>query len=546
MTQKTCALCKSTFEISYFKQNKKTGKYSSYCRDCQKIKVRESYLRHREEIIQKAAEYAANNKDSVSQYQAQYRAEHRQELNQAERVRYKAKQPEIREKIKHKYATDPEYRAKVAISNSAKYLKHKDRLEADPAYAEAFRKKTRKAARKHYQKHRVSILEQCRLEYAADVEKGRAKSRKSCGMWRSRHPEEVRARNAARKASMRNGRKAGFVEGAHFDHLAEWQMGLCYYCNQPMTWDNPKNPTFGEREHIVPCTRLKGSHSAQNLVWSCKNCNYPLKDERILGLEWKPPINSIENVEIHEDQVLGEFGHKACYVISTFLASSRNLPEPRTWMQGLDQNLPIFFDFEWKERREAIRNIVQYRLGNPLKSTHARSCRIVEVELDDARDFLNQWHIQGWSNASIYLGLVDVFGDLVQITAWIFNRNAVELARMASWGSVKGGFSKLLKYFKENFLPEGMPIISFCDPRYAKNLGKSYAAMGFEYVGDTEHQIYYYVGPAGLGHRRGYQKKLMGSKLDYFDPKLSEEANAMANGLYRLYGFKQKRYLLRS
>ena len=62
---------------------------------------------------------------------------------------------------------------------------------------------------------------------------------------------------------------------------------------------------------------------------------------------------------------------------------------------------------------------------------------------------------------------------------------------------VIGGFSKLLKYFKENYSGS---IVSYIDRRYFN--GKGYITDGFRYIGHTKPNYFYFINKENVLHNR--------------------------------------------
>lgn len=46
-----------------------------------------------------------------------------------------------------------------------------------------------------------------------------------------------------------------------------------------------------------------------------------------------------------------------------------------------------------------------------------------------------------------------------------------------------------------------------------------------------------------IKNRLGFMYKNLNNKLNWFDPNLSEEENCKVNGLFRVYGRKQKKWI---
>lgn len=112
-----------------------------------------------------------------------------------------------------------------------------------------------------------------------------------------------------------------------------------------------------------------------------------------------------------------------------------------------------------------------------------------EISLEEAREFCNRNHIQGYSASSIKLGLY-YNNELVEVMTFRkprFNKKYQwELVRLctANGFTITGGSSKLFNYFVKNYHPSS--IISYCDND--KFTGKIYNILGFN---ECSHSIDY-------------------------------------------------------
>ena len=109
----------------------------------------------------------------------------------------------------------------------------------------------------------------------------------------------------------------------------------------------------------------------------------------------------------------------------------------------------------------------------------ARKCIIKSVEEEEARNFINSYHIQGYVKATISIGLY--YNDnLISIMTFgkpRYNKNyEYELVRYCASKNVIGGAERLFKYFLNNHQPSS--IISYCD--LSKFSGDTYLKLGFK------------------------------------------------------------------
>ena len=114
---------------------------------------------------------------------------------------------------------------------------------------------------------------------------------------------------------------------------------------------------------------------------------------------------------------------------------------------------------------------------NNNKSIYARKCEIRLVNTNDAKDFINKYHFQGYAKSSINIGLY-YENNLVSIMTFgkprYTKKYNYELIRYCSAVNITGGSEKLFKYFIDNY--DGS-IISYCD--LGKFNGNLYDKLGF-------------------------------------------------------------------
>jgi hypothetical protein len=125
--------------------------------------------------------------------------------------------------------------------------------------------------------------------------------------------------------------------------------------------------------------------------------------------------------------------------------------------------ITVFSNF-WKSRPDIVKNTLLNRLGLNTASIPARKCKVQEIKSKDTRELLNNYHVQGYTPASICLGLY--YNDKL-IAAMTFSKARIalgkqkqgyELVRYVSSQRIIGGAGKLLKYFRKNISSE--PIYS--------------------------------------------------------------------------------------
>jgi hypothetical protein len=196
------------------------------------------------------------------------------------------------------------------------------------------------------------------------------------------------------------------------------------------------------------------------------------------------------------------------------------------------------FDIEWYDHREACQNILKAALNSVDRKIYARSCVIKNVNASDQREFLEQYHIQGYIAAKYCLGLysnTELIG-LMSIGKSRFGAKAnYELYRLCFKTGVKviGGsirlWANLLKLF-----PKNTKFISYCDRRLFS--GQIYTTLGFKKIGVSAPDYFYSRSGSRKESRQKFQKHKLSRLLDVFDSTLSEYENMSNNGWVQTWG----------
>jgi hypothetical protein len=202
-------------------------------------------------------------------------------------------------------------------------------------------------------------------------------------------------------------------------------------------------------------------------------------------------------------------------------------------------NLVHILDYEWIFKKPIIQSIILSKLGVFNNKIYARKCTINEIEdTTIIRKFLNENHMQGYTHASVSLGLY-YNNELVSIMTFGKNRfkknsNEFEMVRFCNKLNtiVVGGASKLFKHFINNNNNDNLDIVSFADRRFFD--GGLYKTLGFEFNTNTS-PSYIYWKNNNILNRMSCQKHKLNKLLDIFDSEKSEYQNMLDNGFRRVW-----------
>lgn len=197
--------------------------------------------------------------------------------------------------------------------------------------------------------------------------------------------------------------------------------------------------------------------------------------------------------------------------------------------------ITIFSNF-WKSRPDVVKNILANRLGVNRFSIPARKCVIKEISSRDTRELLDQYHVQGYTPASICLGL---YYENSLVAAMTFSKARValgktkqgyELVRYVSSQRVVGGASKLLKYFRKNISSES--VYSYSNNEWSD--GNLYNTLGFTLAREIP-PSYWYLRPREekLLHRFNFSKQKLVKQG--WDVAMTEKQITQSMGLMKVW-----------
>jgi|TARA_Y100000310_G_C20690071_1_gene821665 hypothetical protein len=208
------------------------------------------------------------------------------------------------------------------------------------------------------------------------------------------------------------------------------------------------------------------------------------------------------------------------------------------------QNLRLFHIFEnhWHNRKPQILNFIKSILGKNHVKIHGRKCVITN---DNAKDFINTNHIQGYGKGTIrYFNLVHKEEIVASLTASGHHRQNVEgnpiiLNRLCFKDdyNVQGGSSKLFKAFKEWSQTEGYDrILSWSDSCWTE--GRVYEVLGFDLTQEYGPDYFYWDTNSDCYVSKQSQRK----RNTNCPADMTEREWAMQRGLYRIWDCGKKKW----
>lgn len=186
-------------------------------------------------------------------------------------------------------------------------------------------------------------------------------------------------------------------------------------------------------------------------------------------------------------------------------------------------------------KKPIVLSFLKRKLGvSNEEKVNARDCEPMFIDVRDAREFLDLYHIQGFVSGSKYVGLCDKDSNIMAVIVLEKNKkdNSILIKRYASCCNVRGGFSKLVASIKEVF-EDCDSVYTFSDNTIS--FGDLYKNNGFESKQFLPPD-YKYVVAGRRVHKFNYRKERFKSDPNlYYEEGLTEEELAEENGLIRVY-----------
>jgi very-short-patch-repair endonuclease len=194
-------------------------------------------------------------------------------------------------------------------------------------------------------------------------------------------------------------------------------------------------------------------------------------------------------------------------------------------------------DWDWRNKNSIIKSMILFRLNKIQIKIDARKCTIVEISNTDAKEFLRNNHIQGEISSLYKIGLLynNELVSLLCIGKSRQNRNyQYEILRFCTktFTNVRGGFSKLFKYFCQKYNPAS--IITYADRMFGE--GNVYQHNGFEFLKSTKPGYFWTDGyDIKISRYRTQNKNISKLNLKNYNNELSEFDNMINNKFRRFW-----------
>lgn len=249
----------------------------------------------------------------------------------------------------------------------------------------------------------------------------------------------------------------------------------------------------------------------------------------------------VENVIISDDNIDILIPHLNIGIVYNYITPNNkwDLYDETIIANNKRIKLIHIFDDEFLYKKDIVIHKLLHLLKIPRICTKimGRKVLIKEIDNEKAKEFLNNNHIQGYTNSTIKLG---AYYQGILIGVMCFNKTGVEnewiLNRFATDNKYicQGVGGKLFKYFIRNFNPE--KVKSFADRRWTINEDNIYTKLGFKLVEKLNPDYRYISGSNSREriHKFNLRKKTLHNKYG-FPIDMTEKEMVERLGLYKIW-----------
>jgi len=164
------------------------------------------------------------------------------------------------------------------------------------------------------------------------------------------------------------------------------------------------------------------------------------------------------------------------------------------------------YDDDWLYKQDIIKSLILYKLNKIPIEISAENCEIIEIKNNKiVKDFLENNHLQGFTNSSIKIGIFHN-KELLFLMTFIKKNEIYELLRICNKINLNviDGTYKLFKYFLDNYKPKN--IITTINRSF--NQIELYNSLGFKLIEKTTPNCYYIINKKRKSKKDHSTKKL--------------------------------------
>lgn len=219
------------------------------------------------------------------------------------------------------------------------------------------------------------------------------------------------------------------------------------------------------------------------------------------------------------------------------------------WKMCKDKGIQLItiWEDDWLDntKQTIVKSMLTHKLSmSDKRKVYARNTYVAEIDSQQAREFCDVNHIQGFTPGSLYLGLKDKkTNELVALSIWRKNKENFYLDRYCTSVHVIGGLGKLLKLALVQARAHNcLHIVTFADREVSD--GGIYEKLGFVVDKELKPDCSYIVQHKRV-HKFNYRKKRFKNDSDLkFKEGLSESELAKLNNIHKIWDCGKIRYVL--
>jgi hypothetical protein len=195
---------------------------------------------------------------------------------------------------------------------------------------------------------------------------------------------------------------------------------------------------------------------------------------------------------------------------------------------------------DWRSNKDIILNLIEDKLDlnkQPVIDVTGLSSKVIKE--DEAKNFFNRNHLEGFVTSSYYLGLIDDRNNICAAIALNKTNKCLEIKRYATVGNIVGGFIKLLDFANESYKPNN--FIGYSDNCLSSE--ELYKSNGFLLEQEIDSTFMYIVNNKREDkHNYTVERFQSDPKLIYVEGETTEQL-AELNGLKRIWDAGKTRWV---
>jgi len=281
-----------------------------------------------------------------------------------------------------------------------------------------------------------------------------------------------------------------------------------------------------EIRDLVVFSTVRSNFEEELYQFILNNCQYSIKTnsrDELNGLELDIYIPEL-NLAI---ECNGDYWHSEIFKDSNY--HLRKTIE----CNKLNIELIHIFEYEWSTRRKQVQSIILNKISTSNK-IYARNTIVKEISSNEAREFLENNHIQGYAVSNINIALMynNKIAYIITFGKPRFDTStSYELIRVCGlkYNNIVGGFSKAIKYFYNKYNPDS--IVTYADR--AKFSGKVYINSGFKFISYTSPSYVWSNGNKVLTRYETMKHKLVKNNIGTADESESDIMHRL--GYFKIY-----------